>query len=103
MDENQLSTDDAGPLAQLRLALHKGKLKRVRRILRAVHPAKAAHLLESLDDEERANVWQVIDGKLEEPVLKHLSPTVRSALARESDDPPAKASLVSFGRRCTLR
>ncbi len=83
MVENEVSA--AGPLAQLRVALAKGKLKRVRRILRAVHPAKAAHVLESLSAEERASVWQVIDSKLEEPVLKHLSPMVRSELARESD------------------
>jgi len=85
MAENDPTTADTGPLAQLRVALDKGKPKRVRRILRAVHPAKAAHLLESLTAEERASVWQVIDSGLEGPVLKHLSPEIRSTLARESD------------------
>ena len=85
MADDGPTVDDTGPLAQLHVALSKGKPKRVRRILRAVHPAKAAHLLESLSAPERASVWQVIDSALEEPVLKHLSPDVRSALASESD------------------
>lgn len=67
-------------------ALAKGKLKRVRRILRELTPAETAELLESLDEEQRQVVWDQI-GDLEEPdILALLPDDLAEQLQINSDD-----------------
>ncbi|MCF8017713.1 MAG: magnesium transporter [Chromatiaceae bacterium] len=79
--ENAIQTE--GDL--LRDALARSKRKRVRRILRTMHPAKIASLLETLTPLQRVAVWQQIDEPHEAKVLAHLSPTMRDELRREGD------------------
>ncbi|MFA5677319.1 MAG: magnesium transporter [Pseudomonas sp.] len=67
-------------------ALAKGKLKRVRRILRELSPAETAELLEQLDEEQRQVVWDQI-GDLEEPdILAFLPDELAESLQANSDD-----------------
>lgn len=66
-------------------ALAKGKRKRVRRILRGMHPAKAASLIESLEPEQRMAAWQQIDDDAEQAVLAHLSKDLRGLLTQDGE------------------
>ena len=61
-------------------ALQRDKRKRVRKLLRGMHPGKVASLLEALDGELRAALWQQIEDESEEQVLKHLSPLLGAQL-----------------------
>jgi magnesium transporter len=67
-------------------AIEKGKPKRVRRILRAMHPAKAASLLESLTAAERSAAWDQIDSELELSLLQYLSTEAREDLIHAGDE-----------------
>ncbi|MBO8086856.1 MAG: magnesium transporter [Marichromatium sp.] len=76
------------PETQLRLvleALEEGKLKRIARLFRKLHPARIAGLLESLPATERAAAWDMIDGERTAKVLRHLQEEVRRRLAAEMD------------------
>ncbi len=72
-------------IARLRDALERGKLKRVGRMLRQIHPAKAAGLLESLPPAERSTAWEMVDSERAGRILAHLHQEVRTRLALEMD------------------
>ncbi len=72
-------------IARLRDALERGKLKRVGRMLRQIHPAKAAGLLESLPPGERSTAWEMVDSERAGRILAHLHQEVRARLALEMD------------------
>jgi magnesium transporter len=69
----------------LRNALERSKRKRVRRLLKAMHPAKIASLMETLTPAQRMSVWQQIEEPLEHKVLSHLSPALRAQLSHDID------------------
>lgn len=101
----QEADSEAGPedgkgteLARVRVALERGKLKRVGRILRAMHPAKIAGLLESLPPRERPAAWDMVDGELLGKVMVHLHEEVRLGLVRETD----AEDLIAATRRLEL-
>jgi hypothetical protein len=50
----------------VRQALEKGKYKRIRKLLRGMHPAKVASLLESLESGQRSAMWQQVDDDAEQ-------------------------------------
>ncbi len=64
-------------------ALDKGKPKRIRKLLRAMHPAKIASLLESLEPQQRAALWQQVDENVELRVLAHLSEGMRASITQD--------------------
>ncbi len=68
----------------LRDALERSKRKRVRRILKTMHPAKIASVLETLTPEQRISAWQQVDEQVEYKVLAHLSPAMRAELTRQT-------------------
>ncbi len=70
---------------EIRKALEKGKRKRMRRILRSMHPAKVASLLESLSPARAASVWEQVDPEVETRVLAHLHEELRAIMTREAD------------------
>ncbi|MFP4155917.1 MAG: magnesium transporter [Ectothiorhodospira sp.] len=72
------------PIDALRDALSRNKRKRARRILRTMHPAKVASLLETLTAEQRIAAWQQIDEPVEHKVLSHLSPAMQTQLTHEA-------------------
>ena len=72
-------------LSRLLEALEHGKFKRAGRMLRQIHPAKAAGLLESLPPRERSAAWEMVDSERAGPILAHLHDEVRSHLALELD------------------
>ena len=81
----EAATEAHTELARLREALELGKLKRVRRMLQRVHPAKAAGLLESMPPGERSMAWEMVESEEAGRILVHLHEEVRSLLAREME------------------
>jgi magnesium transporter len=84
--------DDADPAAvfthigHVRSALEEGRYKRVSKVFRRMHPAKAAGLLEALPPDERSAVWETLDSERAGKVLVHLHDEVRAKLALEMDE-----------------
>ena len=72
-------------LERLRDALDSGRLVPVRRILKSLHPAEIARLLESLPHAERKVVWGVVDVDDQGEVLLHVNDEVRAALIQGMD------------------
>lgn len=72
-------------LARVREAIDQGKLKRVGRILKEMHPAKIAGLLESLPPRERSKAWEMVAVERSGKVLKHLHEEVVRGLVAETD------------------
>jgi magnesium transporter len=68
-----------------RQALEKGKRKRIRKLLRSMHPAKVASLIESLAPDQRQAVWEQVDEPAEQAVLAHLSDELRGFFARDAE------------------
>lgn len=74
-------------------ALNKGKHKRLRKLLRAMHPGKLASLLEALDTDQRQAVWQQVGDDQEVAVLRHLPPQLAATLHRDHDEPGLQEAL----------
>ena len=72
-------------LQRLRRALEKGTLASVRRMLKALHPAEIAGLLESLPPHERKIAWELVDPANDGEVLIHVNDEVREGLIRDMD------------------
>jgi len=75
--------DAVNQLADIRIALEGGKLKRVGKILLRIHPAKVAGLLESLPPTERSTVWSMVETERTGKVLTYLHDEIRISLARQ--------------------
>jgi len=74
-------------------ALERGKRKRLRKLLKAMHPGKLASLLELLEAEQRQAVWQQIADEQEATVLRHLDPLLAVALHRDPEEVGLEAAL----------
>ena len=87
-EDTAAAADYDEPETQLSLvfdALQNGKLKRIARLFRELHPARIAGLLESLPAAERATAWSMVDNERTGKVLRHLHEEVRQRLAAEMD------------------
>jgi magnesium transporter len=89
----------------VREALDKGKRKRVRKMLRAMHPAKVASLIESLEPSQRTALWQQVADEAEAAVLAHVGGELRDTLSREADvgGEPADSGAVEHTQLARLR
>jgi magnesium transporter len=67
-------------------ALEAGTVRQVQRLVRALHPAEAAHLLEALPPPERRVVFDLVDAEDQGEVLVELADDVRAGLV-ESMEP----------------
>lgn len=67
-------------------ALHTGAMQPVRQMLRALHPAEAAQLLESLPRVQRFIVWNLLDQAHHGDVLLEVGDEVRASLIEEMDE-----------------
>lgn len=70
----------------IRQALEKGKRKRVRKMLRAMHPAKVASLIESLEPAQRTAIWQQVEDEAEQAVLAHVTEELRGSFLQDRED-----------------
>ncbi len=80
-----LRPDRPGRLTALREALDEGGLQRAMRIIRTLHPAEIAQLLESLPPARREVVWELTDPELDGEVLVELGEEIRDQLISEMD------------------
>ena len=71
-------------ITQVIQALAEGRNKRVRKFVSRMHPAKTAALLEMLDTEQRAALWQQVDPSLEARIQPHLNLLLSTELAGHS-------------------
>ena len=71
--------------AALRTALTGGTYERARRLLRTLHPAEIAALLESTPSPERELIWSLVPAEDDGEVLLHVNDAVRGALIRNMD------------------
>jgi len=85
-------------LAQLRDALEQERFKRVGRMLRQIHPAKVAGLLESLPPRERLAAWDMVESERAGRILVHLHDEVRALLALAMD----REDLITAARSLDL-
>lgn len=67
-------------LSLLRERLGSGSLRSAKMLLRSLHPAEIARLLESLPVAERAVIWDMVDGDNEGDILVELLDEVRDGL-----------------------
>ncbi|MCB1915871.1 MAG: magnesium transporter [Rhodocyclaceae bacterium] len=79
-------------------ALNRGKLKRVSRTLRDMHPAKVAGLLESLPPKERSAAWSMVETDRASKVLPYLHGEICASLALDMDH----EDLVAAAQRLDL-
>jgi len=69
-----------GNLQLLREQLDSGRMRPARLMIHSLHPAEIARLLESMPQEERALLWEMVDPEDEGDVLVELSDSVRDGL-----------------------
>jgi len=86
MTENPPHKKSEIRLDRLRRALESGRLRRLERLLHALHPAEIALLIESLPQTERDIVWGLVDPEDHGEVLLHVNDEVRANLIQEMDD-----------------
>jgi len=82
--QNQ-SESVATEIDQLREMLSRDQIKRARRLLKTMHPAKIASLLERLTPQQRVDALHQLDARTEPKVLSYLSSALRTQLAYELD------------------
>ncbi len=84
--------DDSRPqsdISQVIQALAEGRNKRVRKFVSRMHPAKTAALLEMLDAQQRAALWQQVDPTLEARIQPHLNLLLSTELAGQAGEDTA--------------
>jgi magnesium transporter len=72
-------------LAHVLDALEAGTVRQVQRLVRALHPAEAAHLLESMPPAQRRVVFDLVDPEEQGEILVELADDVRADLAESMD------------------
>lgn len=72
-------------LERVLAALEAGTVRQVQRLVRALHPAEAAHLLEALPPAKRRIVFDLVDDEDQGEVLVELADEVRAGLVEGMD------------------
>ncbi|MBI3772376.1 MAG: magnesium transporter [Gammaproteobacteria bacterium] len=72
-------------LQRLAEALQSGRLVHIRQMVNELHPAEIAHLLESLPQNERELVWELVEADKDGDVLLYVNDDVRAKLIRQMD------------------
>ena len=73
-------------LKELTDLIHHGTISQVREKLQPLHPAEIAHLLESLPQDLRESVLDLINPAIEGEILVHLQDEIRAHLISEMDE-----------------
>ena len=85
MSDAERPENQANATAALRSALTGGTYEQARRLLRNLHPAEIAALLESTPSPERELLWSLVPAEDDGEVLLHVNDAVRGALIRNMD------------------
>lgn len=73
------------PLQRLGALMREGTLVQVGKMLNGLHPTEIAQLLESLPQEQREVIWELIDAEHEGDVLLYVNDEVRAHLIRQME------------------
>ena len=102
----EIQDQRAPRLKRLQDALESGTLLRVHREVNSLHPAEIARLLESVDLQTRAVLWEMVGAEDEGDVLVELNDEVRDGLIEEMETDSSVASFTSamtFHMRARVR
>jgi magnesium transporter len=66
-------------------ALERGTIANVRTMVNGLHPAEIAHLLESMPQQQRRILWELVDPELDGDILTHVNDELRASLIMEMD------------------
>jgi len=66
-------------------ALERGTIANVRSMVNGLHPAEIAHLLESMPQQQRRILWELVDPELDGDILTHVNDELRASLIMEMD------------------
>jgi magnesium transporter len=69
----------------LSTALERGTIASVRTMLNGLHPAEIAHLLESMPQQQRHLLWELVDPDLDGDILTHVNDELRASLIMEME------------------
>jgi magnesium transporter len=83
MNAEAATAPDADRLDALHAVLAAGSVVKAKRMLNALHPAEAAHVLQSLPPRQRELVWSMVDDDAQGEVLLYLNDDLRDELLRE--------------------
>lgn len=83
-------------LDNLQLALQRDDIAQVHQILRELHPAEIALLLESLPQEQRTVVWEHVDPSFDGDILLYVNDTLRANLIRDMESHELVAAAESL-------
>ncbi len=97
------ATRPQSDIAQVIEALSEGRNKRVRKFIARMHPAKTAALLEMLDTDQRAALWQQVDPTLEARIQPHLNQLLSTELAGQAGEDTAAEQAEQAEQRRTPR
>lgn len=86
MPANESQSPQKQQLNEFTDLITKGTVSQVREKLQELHPAEIAHLLESLPQDLRESLRELIDPEIEGEVLIHLQDEIRAHLIREMDE-----------------
>ncbi|WP_126453363.1 magnesium transporter [Sulfuriflexus mobilis] len=65
--------------------LESGTLKQMRRMLNGLYPAEVAHLLESLPQDKRQFIWELVEPELQGDVLLEVNDDIREHLIKQME------------------
>lgn len=85
MSEQRREETQDEQLARLTSIVESGSFSSAKALLGALHPAEIADLLESLPQQERIVLWDIVDSTIEGDVLIETHEEVRSTLVRQMD------------------
>lgn len=76
--------------------LESGTLKQMRRMLNGLYPAEVAHLLESLPQEKRQFIWELVEPELQGDVLLEVNDDIREHLIKQMETTELLAMTETF-------
>ena len=86
MSTNETPAPQKELLKEFTDLINKGTVSEVRAKLQELHPAEIAHLMESVPQDLRESIRELIDPQIEGEVLIHLQEEIRARLIREMDE-----------------
>jgi len=92
MNQQRRAETQDQQLARLTSIIESGSFNSAKSLLSAMHPAEIADLLESLPQNERHVLWEMVDPVVEGDVLMEAHEEVRSTLVRRMDSSETSSS-----------
>jgi magnesium transporter len=86
MAASEQESQESQQLKEFTELIHRGTVSEVRDRLQELHPAEIAHLIESLPQEQRQSIQELVEPEVEGEVLIHLNEDLRSRIIRDMNE-----------------